>query len=392
MRKIFTVFPVLVALCVGCSGLPERNPVPEEFAAKAQIPGIPDARYWADDAPADAGMWMDLEASEFMRQYPEIVGVPHNYLAISGGGPRGAFAAGFLNGWTATGTRPDFIFVTGVSTGALIAPFAFLGSDYDYIIEEVYTKTSTDDILEKRSLWKVVTLDAATDSSPLRRLIAQHFDEQVMQAVAEKYRRGFSLVIITTDLDAGRPVAWDIGAIATSGQPNALQLIHDVLLASAAIPAVFPPVMIEVEANGEIYDEMHVDGGTTSQLHLYPLELDVAERIERLEIIGEPTVYVIRNGHVKAHYESVDRSTVAIAAAAMGTLMGNISYGDMYRIYLETRRDGIAFRLAYVPESFDEPLTEPFDTAYMSKLYKLGYELAVDGYDWKTAPPGLLPE
>ena len=282
--------------------------------------------------------------------------------------------------------------MSGVSTGALIVPFAFLGPNYDHILEKVYTNISTRDILVERSLLDIFTLDAAADSTPLQKLIEKYMNEQTMQAIADKYRRGSSLIILTTNLDAGRPVAWDIGLIATSGASNALQLIRSVMLASAAIPGAFPPVMMDVEVNGQSYDEMHVDGGVTSQLHLYPLQLNLAGYLEQYEVVGTPTVYVVRNGFVEAEYQSIDRRTVAIAIKSMSTLMGNISYGDMYRIYLETQRDGIEFKLAYVPNSFSEPLTEPFDSAYMQKLYKLGYDLAVNGYEWKSTPPDYLPE
>ena len=165
-----------------------------------------------------------------------------------------------------------------------------------------------------------------------------------------------------------------------------------ILVASAAIPGVFPPVMIQVEARSGLYDEMHVDGGVTSQLHLYPLEFDATTTHEKFNVLGAPKAYVIRNGYVEAHYKAVQRSTLAIAAASMATLMGNISYGDMYRIYLETQRDGVEFELAYVPESFNEPLNEPFDQQYMRKLYEVGYELAIDGYDWKDSPPDYETE
>ena len=146
MSKIFLLSLFIVAICTGCAGLAERNPVPPEISGEARISGIPAARYWADDVPPDAGTWKALSREELRERFPDVVGTQHNYLAISGGGPRGAFAAGFLNGWTKAGTRPDFIYVTGVSTGALIAPFAFLGPDYDHILEEVYTSISTEDI------------------------------------------------------------------------------------------------------------------------------------------------------------------------------------------------------------------------------------------------------
>jgi len=387
MGKI-VVFVLVVLGCTGCAGLPDRNPVPKGLVEQAQLPGIPFARYWADEAPHRVGFWEIMSKEEAKARFPATFGTSHTYLAISGGGPRGAFTAGFLNGWTAAGDRPDFTVVTGVSTGALIAPFAFLGSEYDHMLKEIYTNTSTNDILKKRSLIGMVTKDAVTDTTPLRQLMGRYLDANVMRAIAGKYKRGHTLIVVTTDLDAGRPVAWDIGRIAASGHPDALRLIHDVLIASAAIPAAFPPVMFEVEADGKIYDEMHVDGGVTSQLHLYPLSMDITEYQDIFDMPTPPTVYVLRNGYVGAPYEVIERKTLAIAASAMSTLMGSVSYGDMYRIYLEAERDGVEFNLAYLPSSFQESMSEPFDPIYMTKLYELGYTLASNGYDWLAAPPG----
>ena len=389
MFKTFLIIVLATIFGSACSGFPKRNPVPEEFILDAQIPGIPYARYWGDDSESalNSLFWEEnLDVTTLDNFYD----VEHNYLAISGGGPRGAFGAGFLNGWTAAGTRPEFAFVTGVSTGALIAPLAYLGSDYDHILEKVYTGISTEDIIEMRSLYEMVTLDGVADSMPLRHLVETHINEELVQAISRRYATGPNLVILTTNLDVGRPVVWNIGAIASSGHPDALRLIQDILIASASVPAVFPPVVFEVEADGKRFDEMHVDGGATSQVHLYPLELDVVSATKLYKIKGVPRAYIIRNGFVEGQYDPIKRSTLAIATASMGTLMQNISYGDIYRIYLETLRDGIEFNLAYVPDTFNEPSNEPFDNAYMKKLYQLGYDLAANGYEWKSAPHDYL--
>lgn len=209
-----------------------------------------------------------------------------------------------------------------------------------------------------------------------------------MAAIAAEYKKGRVLDIVTTNLDAARPVAWNIGRVASNGSPQALQLIRDVMLASASIPAAFPPVMFEVEADGKRYDELHVDGGATSVLYLYPIGLDWGKLAERLEVKGKPNVYILRNGVWQKHYESVDRSTIPIALRSMDSLMGSAVLGDAYRIYLATQRDGIDYHLAYMPETFDEESSEPFDKEYMTRLFDLGYQMAKEGYKWHGVPPG----
>ena len=391
-HSIFTtvlLYGFIAVIAAGCSSVPERKPLPESLSEQAQIPDIPRARYWADAVPPETDEWFTLTKKELKALYPASFGQPHNYLAISGGGPNGAYAAGILNGWTDAGDRPKFTIVTGVSAGALIAPFAFLGSDYDHVIKEVFTGYSTEDLVTPRGKLKTLLGDAATDSTPLRQKLAKYVDEKVMLAIAEEYRRGRVLDIVTTNLDAGRPVAWNIGLIASSGSPDALQLIHDIMLASASIPAAFPPVMFEVEVDGESYDELHVDGGATSVVHLYPIGLDFEKLARHMDVIGTPNVYVIRNGKLKKKWKTVNRSTIPIAQRSLDSLMGSVVLGDIYRIYLSTRRDGLNYHLAYIPETFTEEATEPFDREYMTKLFKLGYERARNGYDWSTTPPGF---
>jgi predicted acylesterase/phospholipase RssA len=358
------------------------------LADEAAIPGIKNARYWADQPPPYTADWFDLSSEQLQQRYAAIFGRAHNYLAISGGGPRGAFAAGLLNGWTATGTRPQFTMVTGVSTGALIAPFAFLGPDYDHVIKKFYTEFSTDDLMKERGKLKALFGDAAADSAPLRQKIAEFIDEDVMAAIATEHAKGRILAIGTTNLDAGRPVTWNIGRIAASGAPNALDLIRDILLASASVPAAFPPVMFTVEADGQSYDEMHVDGGVTSLVYLYPLGLDWEKILDHLEVPGRPNVYLIRSGYLKEGWASVKRNTIYIAARSMDALMQSAVYGDMYRIYLGTSRDGLNYHLAFIPESFDAQSSEPFDSEYMNELFNLGYEMAKEGYQWESEPPG----
>ena len=389
-RKATLMVAVLfvVSFLMSCSSVPERNPLPESLSDAAQIPGIDGARYWADEPQPEMDDWFELTKEQLKLRYPASYGQAHNYLAISGGGQRGAFGAGLLCGWTETGKRPEFAMVTGVSTGALIAPFAFLGPEYDHVVREIYTGYSTKDIVESRGILETIFGDAATDSSPLRERLVRYIDTDVMAAIATEFKKGRVLYIVTTNLDAARPVAWNIGRIAASGSPDALQLIRDIMLASASIPAAFPPVMFDVEADGQHYDELHVDGGATSVLYLYPIGLDWKKLAGRLEVKGKPSVYIVRNGSWRKNYKSVKRSTIPIAMRTIDSLMGSAVLGDAYRIYLATQRDGIDYHLAYIPENFSEESSEPFDKEYMAKLFDFGYQMAKDGYRWHTAPPG----
>jgi hypothetical protein len=211
----------------------------------------------------------------------------------------------------------------------------------------------------------------------------------MLDAIAAEYRKGRILLIGTTNLDARRPVIWNIGAIAESRQPGALDLVQDILLASAAIPAAFPPVMIKVKANGKVYEEMHVDGGASAQVFLYPPSLDLrGSGIKR-----DRRLYVIRNARLDPDWAQVERRTMSIAGRAISSLIQTQGVGDLYRIYLTAERDGLDFNLAFIPKSFTRTLTEPFESAYMNELFDLGYDLAASGYPWSKASPGFsLPE
>jgi predicted patatin/cPLA2 family phospholipase len=382
---------VLAFIVAGCVGPPERISVPAELTNQAGIPGVLEARFWGDEWPTFAIERFDTYTdAEFRRDFPATYNQPHNYLAISGGGANGAFGAGLFAGWTASGTRPDFSMVTGVSTGALTAPFVFLGSDFDDVLKQVYTTTRTEDIAEKRNLISVLFSDSMADSKPLRTLIGKYITADIIEAIAQEHQRGRRLYIGTVNLDAGRSVIWNIGAIAASDYPRKVALIHDVMQASAAIPVAFPPVAIPVDINGQTYDELHVDGGTGSQVFVYPAEVNWPEVTRKLKVKGKPKVYVIRNSFLDADYRGIKRSVFPIASRSIDSLIRTQGIGDLYQIYALSERDGNDFNLAYIPASFTEESSEGFDPVYMRKLYELGYEMAKQGYPWEKGPPGFI--
>jgi predicted patatin/cPLA2 family phospholipase len=354
---------------------------------------VPKARFWGDEWPAYSRELINSlsgDEDKLRESYPSVYGTEHNYLAISGGGPDGAFGAGLLAGWTAAGTRPQFTMVTGISTGALTAPFAFLGPDYDAVLKRVYTRVKTEDIIQTRSYVAAAFGDSAADTAPLRDLFAELVDEKVFAAIAEEYRKGRQLYIGTMNLDAGREIIWNIGAIADSDYPQKNSLIHDILLASASIPVAFPPVMITVAADGMTYDELHVDGGTGAQVFVYPAAIDWKKLLEIMQVPEAPNVYVIRNSQIQPDYQVTQRGIVSIAGRSITSLIRTQGIGDLYQIYTLCQRDGNNFNLAYIPAEFDAKPNEAFDPIYMGELYELGYRLGRSGEAWKHEPPGYI--
>jgi predicted acylesterase/phospholipase RssA len=315
-----------------------------------------------------------------------------NMLAISGGGDDGAFGAGLLVGWSEAGTRPDFKVVTGVSTGALAAPFAFLGSGYDDKLQAVYTTVTQKDIFVSRGLLAGLFSDAMSDTTPLYRLVERNVDRPLLDAIAAEYAKGRLLLIGTTNLDTLEPVIWNMTAIAASKDPHALTLFRKILLASSAIPAAFPPVMIDVVANGTHYQEMHVDGGAMAQVFIYPPALNIRQEAAAHGVERNRVAYVIRNARLDPEGTSVERSTLPIATRAVSSLIQTQGIGDLYRIYALAQRDHVDFNLAYIPSTFDVSRKQQFDTIYMQALFKQGHDMAVAGYPWEKFPPGYNGE
>ncbi|MDR3557388.1 MAG: patatin-like phospholipase family protein [Syntrophobacteraceae bacterium] len=387
------LFTLSMMLCAGCGALSRGAAVPRGQGNEAVIPGIPNARIYADTDPtrlARLGM-KSLEREKAFLASSGYKGPlpPACFLAISGGGDDGAFGAGLLVGWTAQGTRPRFKVVTGVSTGALIAPFAFLGPAYDNVLRDVYTNVSKKDIFTPRNLLTVFFKDALLDTTPLWRLVSRNVDRQMLDDVAAEYRKGRLLLIGTADLDSRKGVIWNMGQIASSDDPKALDLFRKIMLASAAIPGVFPPVLFDVEVNGKAYQEMDVDGGTVAQVFIYPPSLRLKQMSEQNQIKRERRLYVIRNARLDPEWAEVQRRTLSIAGRALSCLIQSQGKGDILTIYNLSQRDGIDFNLAYIPKTFKEPHTEDFDRQYMRKLFDTGYAMAAKGYPWAKAPPGL---
>ena len=382
----------LVALALSaCSTLDRRTAVPPELRRSTSVLGIPNARFFKDQPEH-----IIAEQKRQLIREAQYLGIkrggemPTAYLlSLSGGGDDGAFGAGLLTGWTARGDRPKFKLVTGVSTGALIAPFAFLGSEADEALTDVFTNVHQSDIFLKRFPTAALPDDAMADTAPLFGTISKYVDAHMMARIAEEYNKGRMLLMQTTDLDAGYPVMWNIGAIAEVNTPEALNLIRHIMLASAAIPAAFPPVMFDVEAEGAPYQEMHVDGGASSQAFLIPPSVD--PRIAQAETghHRKMSAYIIRNSRLTTEWSDVERKTLSVAGKGVTTMINYSGVSDFYRMYLETQRAGATFHLAYIGPDFVAPHKEDFDQTYMRALFHYAYDKAAKGYPWQDGPPGF---
>ncbi|MCK8787400.1 patatin-like phospholipase family protein [Roseomonas sp. NAR14] len=385
---------LLLGTCsVTACALPVREPaVPRSLSDRATVLGLPNERFLIGGGYASITQeYMAALARRraFLGLASDAVNPPLDLLAISGGGEDGAFGAGLLNGWTVEGSRPVFNLVTGVSTGALTAPFAFIGSSADAALKQVYTGVTFADVATMRNFTAVIFNDALSDTAPLLATISRQLDDAMLAAIAQGYREGRLLLIGTTNLDTQLPVIWNIGAIANSGDPRAAGVIRRILLASAAIPGFFPPVLFDVEVDGRRYQELHVDGGAVAQAFLYPTA--VAEQRRARLRAGRPAppvrAWLIRNARLDANWASTNRRTLPIAQRAISTMTAVSGYNDAVRIWLNAERDGIDFRMAYIGSEFTIAYDRPFDQTYMTPLFQYGFDKARFGYPWSRQPP-----
>lgn len=390
-RAAVLVVSALALMAAGCVSVPIRNAVPNaQSAARAVVPGMPAVRFWGDEVPKDI-------VAEVRRRLPNMPRLAESttreqgrpvveYLALSGGGGDGAFGAGLLAGWTETGKRPRFEVVTGVSAGAVIAPFAFLGPKYDGYLRKIWTEYGTEDLVATQILGGLLGGPALADTSRFASLIAKYIDERVLDEIAAEYQKGRILLVGTTNLDAQRPVIWNMGEIAASRHPERVILFRQVILASAAIPGAFPPVSIKVEVDGNSFEELHVDGGATREVFVAPVQLSL-RAFDRF--YAKPPIrriFVIKNGKIDPEYEPVKPTTLSIASRAIFTLTKSQNQGDIYRIYRMAMDDKAEFRLAAVPDTFAVKAKEAFDKSYQTALFEEGYRLGHSGAAWQKAP------
>src|SRR5215831_7955691 len=385
----------VLVLYVAIENRPKREgdfaSVPAYVADQITVLGLPNARFWAwfdTQGPLLIHEWEQAEQRE--RAITGGILPPVRYLAVSGGGGDGAFGAGLICGWYDSGTMPTFKLVTGVSTGSMIAPFAFLGGKYIEQLRKIYTTISDKDVRTMRALnglYGVVFGDALADTAPLYELISRYVTDQMLADIAAAYAKGRLLLVATASLDQQRPVLWNIGAIAASGHPGALELVRKLILASASIPGAFPPVMIDVEAHGKRYREMNADAGVVAQTFLNPVYLGYRMNFRTGQYARERHAFVIRNSRLDPNWAAVNRDFLTITQRAIDTMIHYLGYNDMLRLYDSARRDNVDYNLAFIETDFLKTKREPFDPVYMRALFDYALDKGRGGYAWHKAPP-----
>ena len=384
----YLVLAVSVALVAACGNSTRKSAIPDAQLQSASISGMEDIRYVPSTKAGVKSYLQEIKTAVAKR--PQDSSRQTNLLALSGGGDNGAFGAGLLVGWTQRGDRPMFDQVTGISTGALIAPFAFLGSDYDQSLQMLFTQVSPDDIYRERGKLGVLFNDALADASPLKSLIDKTVDTIMLKRIADEYqKRGRLLLIGTTNIDSGSLVLWNMGRIAAIGTPDSAALFRNVMLASAAVPGAFPPVLFDAEVDGREYHELHVDGGLAAQVYLYPSAVSKAAIQSGVIKSRKREAYIIRNARLSIGWEETERNGLGVLNRSYKKIVQSQGLGNLYQIYEIARRDKVGFNLAYIGNDFEAAHPAEFDKAYMNALFQYGYEKSLKGYPWQHMPPGL---
>ena len=362
---------LICSLALGaCTSLP-RTPYTAAEASASRVLDIDGLRRYADEPITR----FSFENSTATR----------TYLALSGGGADGAYGVGVLNGWSAARTRPSFSVVSGVSTGGLIAPFAFLGPQYDDTLKEVYTSGIAESLLNDPSIVRVLFGSGLFGNTRLRELVARYVGPEIMAQVAREHAKGRRLLVVTTDLDTQRTAIWDMGRIAAVGTPEALKLFRDVMAASASIPLVFPPIMIDAEGGGRKFQEMHVDGGVTAPVLTLPEAL--LFQGSRLPGSAKMDIYILVNKKIERNFELVSNGTIDVASRSLSAITQSQTRSIIFSTYDFAKRNRLGFHLSYIARDYPAPPSEGFDTGYMRALYQYGYEKGASGQAWTSALP-----
>ncbi|MEH6663886.1 MAG: patatin-like phospholipase family protein [Brevundimonas sp.] len=305
-------------------------------------------------------------------------------LALSGGGANGAFGAGVLNGWSQRGDRPQFEIVTGVSTGALIAPFAFIGEAGDARLADAFTDGESEGLLRWRGLAALFT-PSVFRPEPLAELVVNNVDAALVDAVAEQHRAGRRLYVATTSLDTETQIVWDMGALAQSPDKASRILFMDILIASASIPVAFPPVALSLNHDGNEAIELHVDGGTVANVLVAPEPFllrppDAAQNLTG----GLPgRIWVVINGHPEPTFETATLRGLSVAVRSFDIMRKAITRSDVARTAQLARTLGMGLEVISMPaDAPDAPLD--FSQESMMRSYEAGRRLGLDGSGWET--------
>jgi len=385
---------VAILFVSACASEPPRNPVPYEHINSADVVGMPGVRVWGDELSEvlhlDLVHSMQNEKPGLFPRGPDGA-FQYSGLSLSGGGDHGAFGAGFLKGWSASGSRPTFKIVSGISTGALIAPLALLGSEYDDNLEAAFTTVSATDIYKTKSILRAYWRESLADNHPLEELVHKFISDDVIDAVAQAHLNGQRLLIGTTNFDTQRPVIWNMGIVANGRRPQAYEMFRKILVASASIPALFPPVLIDVVSDGALYEEMHVDGGTVGQMFFYGAAIKWRKVLSDASGVDNPddqsTLFLIVDGDVDPEYQQVRRRLIPITNRTISTLIKVSAWSALYRMYLHAQAAGYEFQFVGLPDDYESESNHPYDQAEMTRMFDIGYEMGRSDKGWRSTPP-----
>lgn len=366
----------MLPFLAGCLA-PGRIPYEPSVASTASIEGFGDIRLYADATGSlpHARAWLPVS------RHREV-----NYLVLSGGGAGGAFSVGVLKAWSDGGKRPEFDIVSGVSTGALIAPYAFLGPAYDETLVELYTSGVAETLVDVGFLPQGLLGASLLKQEPLRRLVERHLTHDILVKIATEHRKGRRLLVLTSNLDSQRAVIWNMGAIADSNRPDALKLFRDIILASASLPGLYPAVLIKARAGGQVFEEMHSDGGSASQILTIPegwiADADNSDWPKGAKF----NMYILVNNALMPEFSTTTNNTFIVMARASSILIKAQTRSALLATYAYAKKTGIRFRMASIDAQVPYEMTNPFSTDYMRAVYKLGYDRMVRNSLWKDRP------
>ena len=365
-----------VLLVASCASSPERT-LSEKASSYAILPNGHDPLNPSQLSPIYAAM-ASGEDKHPVRQLERQRGHALNILSLSGGGQNGAFGAGFLIGWRESGRRPEFDIVGGVSTGALLATHALLGTPADDAkLEEMYTKITQKDIYSNRSIISILSgSDSLKDTAPMRSLIAKYITNETLKRVAAAADDNRRLVVGTTNVDYAQTWVWDMSLIAKNGD---IDLYRKVLLASASFPIVFPPV--------EIDGHLFVDGAARSNVVVAGMG---GTEQPPPPLHGPGNLYLISNGRQNHPPAALRRALGNVAATTVSVMMDQSMQTALTRSYFGANFLGYNFKMVAIPDDVgigNDPLA--FDPGQMRAAFDAGLALAKQPEPWSSAPPNL---
>jgi predicted patatin/cPLA2 family phospholipase len=347
------------------------------------------------DQLTDAKQLFELAEKMKKQPTPEQIARRRSVLCLSGGGSYGAYSAGVLCGWTASGDRPgtngrpNFDVVTGISTGALIAPLAFLGPQYDDQVRKFYTTVEKKDIFKFHPVRGLFSI-ALADNTPLSEILDRSITPQIIEEIAAEHHKGRRLYIGTTELEGKRFVFWDIGEIACRGCPDDRELIKKIMLGSSAIPGFFPPSKIPVTVDGKPFVEKHGDGGTSASIFFRAPYVPPDQRKDGDLDLAGVDLYLIVAGKLYADAEPLKARSLSVAGSSVSTVIYAQTRGDLQRIFLVSVLSGMNYYLAAIPPEFPAPPSSTeFSVGPMTEMFNEGYRLAMNGTVWRRTPPGV---